>query len=52
MQNKLAQTEYMDMSMKLVSVNNQFAFKLFSEIQKSGSNENILMPPTTIAIAQ
>ena len=42
MQNKLAQTGYMDMSMKLVSVNNQFAFKLFSEIKKSVIYGNVM----------
>ncbi|NEQ41269.1 MAG: serpin family protein [Okeania sp. SIO3I5] len=50
-QNQLAQTGYMDMSMKLVSANNQFAFQLFSEIHKSQSNENIFISPSSIAIA-
>ncbi|MGD1701571.1 serpin family protein [Dapis sp. BLCC M229] len=51
MQNKLAQTGYMDMSMKLVSANNRFAFQLFSEINKSHSNDNIFISPSSIAIA-
>ncbi len=50
-QNKLAQTGYMDMSMKLVSANNRFGFQLFSEIHKSQSNENIFISPSSIAIA-
>ncbi|MGD1806232.1 serpin family protein [Dapis sp. BLCC M126] len=50
-QNKLAQTGYMDISMKLVSANNQFAFQLFSEIHQSQSNENIFISPSSIAIA-
>ncbi len=50
-QNKLAKTGYMDMSMKLVSANNQFAFQLFSEIQKSQSNKNIFISPSSIALA-
>ncbi|NES03861.1 MAG: serpin family protein [Okeania sp. SIO2F4] len=41
----------MDMSMKLVSANNRFAFQLFSEIHKSHSNENIFISPSSIAIA-
>ncbi|MEM1169974.1 MAG: serpin family protein [Cyanobacteria bacterium P01_H01_bin.35] len=36
---------------KLVSANNKFAFQLFSEIQKSQSNENIFISPISIAIA-
>ncbi|OZH51650.1 hypothetical protein AFK68_29570 [Hydrocoleum sp. CS-953] len=51
MEDKLAQTGYMDISMKLVSANNQFAFQLFSEIHKSQSNKNIFISPSSIAIA-
>ena len=36
---------------KLISANNKFAFQLFSEIQKSQSNENIFISPSSIAIA-
>ena len=36
---------------KLVSANNKFGFQLFSEIQKSQSNENIFISPSSIAIA-
>ncbi|MEM1169973.1 MAG: serpin family protein [Cyanobacteria bacterium P01_H01_bin.35] len=36
---------------KLVSANNKFAFQLFSEIQKSQSNENIFISPSSIVIA-
>ncbi|WP_293086356.1 serpin family protein [Okeania sp. SIO3B5] len=50
-QNILAQIENMNISMKLVSANNRFAFQLFSEIQKSQSNENIFISPSSIAIA-
>ncbi|MEB3343469.1 serpin family protein [Okeania sp.] len=51
MQNKLTQTVDTDMSMKLVSANNKFGFKLFSEIHKSQSNENIFISPSSVAIA-
>ncbi len=50
-QDKLAQTGHNDMSMKLVYANNQFAFQIFSEIQKSQSNENIFISPSSIALA-
>ncbi|NEP90196.1 MAG: serpin family protein, partial [Okeania sp. SIO2C2] len=50
-QNIFAKIEDMDISMKLVSANNRFAFQLFSEIQKSQSNKNIFISPSSIAIA-
>ena len=36
---------------RLVDANNKFGFKLFSEIQKSQSNENVFVSPISIAIA-
>ncbi|WP_094677946.1 serpin family protein [Hydrocoleum sp. CS-953] len=36
---------------KLVSANNKFGFQLFSEIQKSQSDENVFISPISIAIA-
>ncbi|MGB3510171.1 MAG: serpin family protein [Microcoleaceae cyanobacterium] len=47
----LTQTENMDISMKLVSANNRFAFQLFSEILKSEADKNIFISPSSIAIA-
>ena len=51
MQQKLAQTGDKNTMKKLVSANNKFGFQLFSEIQKSQSNENIFISPISIAIA-
>ncbi|MGK7923518.1 MAG: serpin family protein [Trichodesmium sp.] len=51
MQNKLAQTDNNNLTMKLVSANNKFAFQLFSEIHHSQPNENIFISPSSIAIA-
>ena len=36
---------------RLIDANNKFGFKLFSEIQKSQSNENVFVSPISIAIA-
>lgn len=47
----LSQTDYMEISMKLVSANNKFGFKLFSELLKSESNQNIFISPSSIAFA-
>ncbi|NET79526.1 MULTISPECIES: serpin family protein [Okeania] len=50
-QHKLAQTVDTSTLNKLVNANNKFGFQLFSEIQKSKSNENVFISPISIAIA-
>ncbi len=50
-QHKLAQTADENTMMKLVDANNKFGFQLFSEIQKSQSDENVFISPISIAIA-
>ena len=50
-QHKLAQKGDENTMIKLVDANNKFGFKLFSEIQKSQSNENVFISPISIAIA-
>ena len=50
-QQKLAQKGDENTMIKLVDANNKFGFKLFSEIQKSQSNENVFISPISIAIA-
>ena len=50
-QQKLAQTADKNTINKLVDANNQFGFQLFSEIQKSQSDENVFISPISIAIA-
>ena len=50
-QHKLAQTADKNTMMKLVNANNKFGFQLFSEIQKSQSDENVFISPISIAIA-
>ncbi|MDJ0553127.1 MAG: serpin family protein [Microcoleaceae cyanobacterium MO_207.B10] len=51
MNNMLTQTQNMDISMKLVSANNRFAFQLFSEIIKLETDKNIFISPSSIAFA-
>ncbi|NEP86126.1 MAG: serpin family protein [Okeania sp. SIO2C2] len=50
-QQKLAQTADENTMIKLVNANNKLGFKLFSEIQKSQSDENVFISPISIAIA-
>lgn len=36
---------------KVITANNKFGFKLFSELLKQGSSENVFISPTSVAIA-
>jgi len=51
MRHKLSQKGDENTMIKLVDANNKFGLKLFSEIQKSQSNENVFISPISIAIA-
>lgn len=47
----IAQSPNQPVDSRLVDANTKFGFKLFSEILKQGSNKNVFVSPTSVAIA-